>query len=85
MCEAMGLGSDGEVGRGECALDGLDELMVWDRCPRCSSLGCVHRGHLIQIHGMGAAVEDEVGIPAMRLSRGSVEELDHDKAPLSFG
>ncbi len=34
MSEAVGLRPDGEFGRGQGALNRLDELMMWNRLPR---------------------------------------------------
>ena len=60
MSEAVGLTPDGELGGGQGALNGIDQLMMWYRDPRLGGLGRVDRGHLIEFDGVGATVQYKV-------------------------
>ncbi len=73
VSEAVRLRADGQLGGGERALDGLDELMMWNRLPRRGGPWRFHRAHLIECHGLCAAVEDEVGVAPGFGSRRQVE------------
>jgi hypothetical protein len=60
MSQAVGFTPDGEIGRSECPLHGLNELMMRDRLPRAGAPGRAHRLHLIELNVMSAAMEDQV-------------------------
>lgn len=77
MSEAVGFAPDGEGGRCQCALNGLNELAVWDRLPGFGCPWSFDLGHFLQFHSMSAAVKDRVGMPALGSSRRLFEYLDH--------
>lgn len=85
MSEAVGLARNGEPGRCQGPLNGLDELMMWDRLPRRGCPRRFHRSHGVQIYSSCPAVEDEVGLVSGFWGRSRFEEINHWNSPFCFG
>jgi hypothetical protein len=67
VSEAVGLTPDGEVGSSQGALDGIDQLMMWDGVPRLGGPWSVDPGHLIEWHSGSPAMEQEVAFVSHRM------------------
>jgi len=62
--QRMGLRADAQVGGGQRALHGGDELMMRNRAPTVSVAWCGDVADFVEVHMRGAAMQGEVGAAA---------------------
>lgn len=68
--QGMSLCPDAQAGGRKRLLNGADELMVWNGMPAGGGARCMDSTDLLQVHGFGTAMKNQVGAAARRQDNG---------------